>query len=353
MSEEQAQPEKKSFKSRFSLFLKIIFFLSAFLLIIFTVMANMGGSSDVLRESIEQFIGESTGYKTKITKLNKMTFFPDISFDFEGTTVGGGEAVSPQASADRVIIRLSFWDVMGNTGKIKKFEIKNFQAAPGTVFVQPLTFENVQIFDKDGEQGKAMLNGQGKIGDQKIEIAAQMQILGKGSSKKYSFGDPRIFNLSIGDIQIATELHNNEDEGVRFDKLSAKKNDKEIFSGYIDFSSQEKGIIDISGILRVGEKTDLSPDLRLDVKQGRKLTGSIKSASFHVEDFNAASGYTEFMKVIDLLYDTHQTTSPEITLDIDNVYSGETIVGSFHGTAPIKNMRLDTDALVQMAQKKP
>src|SRR5262249_31243184 len=144
----------KKEKRWISLGLKTIFFAVAFFLIIFTVMANMGGSSDTLRESIEQFISESTGYKARVGHLSAMTFFPDISFNFENMELYGESSAEPAVYTGSVKVALDFWDVMMNTGKIKTFNIRKFRALPGVIFESAFALDELAITDK--EEGRAV-----------------------------------------------------------------------------------------------------------------------------------------------------------------------------------------------------
>ena len=83
IAEVETTPKKK--RNWFYLLLKITFGFSAVLLIVLTVMANVGGNSETLRQSIEQFITENTSYNASVGQLNAMKFFPDIILDFEKT----------------------------------------------------------------------------------------------------------------------------------------------------------------------------------------------------------------------------------------------------------------------------
>ena len=46
---------------------KVLFFVLAGLILIFAVLANLGGSSDTLKKSIEEFVTENTGYDAMLS----------------------------------------------------------------------------------------------------------------------------------------------------------------------------------------------------------------------------------------------------------------------------------------------
>ena len=129
--------KKKKEKSGngFARFCKFLFFVIAFFLVILTILANMGGSNDMLRESVESFVSDTFGKRpASIGVLHKMTFFPSVGVHARNVKVlskpeeDGGY---PVVSIGNVEVFMGFWSVATSQPKFKEMVIEDVSVIKG------------------------------------------------------------------------------------------------------------------------------------------------------------------------------------------------------------------------------
>jgi hypothetical protein len=323
--------------------LKVLFCVAATLLIIFTVMANIGGTSPTLKKSIEEFIEDGTGYRAEIGTLHNMSFFPDIAFDFESTELYRTGQIDAVAYAGRVQVAFSFWDVMASTGKIKKLNIEHFITMPDILLKTQLTVDSLKIVD-NGEEPR--LVGSGTIGDQDFTISSGMKAKGIGQGKKYTFGSERDFFVTLGNLTLAGKMKGADNNGIILENLDLKTKDKPVLSGNVELERGEMRV-NVTGNFKMHDHgSDLAPNIGLFIRQRGgvyKTEGEIKSESFHVEDFMKASAYGQAMSTIESAFGVQDV--PEtvmIKLKAANIYRDSVPKGAYDAPLPLKGWRVDT-----------
>lgn len=276
-------------KNRIQTFLKIIFFVSAFFLVIFTVLANMGGKSDALKQMVEQFIAESSGYDAKIETLNGVTFFPSLSCDFENLDLYKRSLPGiPAAHVDRLRISLGFWDVLASNGKIKLLDAHGIKAMPGVLLDKAIRIDAAAIAD-DGPN--AAFEGKGSIGDAPLDFSMSMKVFGEGRKKKYRFGLERDFSLALGGVKIAAALKNAQDPYLTVENLIITLNEQNAMTGTLAVSRRTDLEIRVRGEIQLPENgTALKPDLVYNIEK-HKISGALAAEKFNAADFQDGSRF--------------------------------------------------------------
>ncbi len=137
MSEENAPqvPEYKGWESVVLRILKWLAIIGVILFILATALSRLGGNSPVLRESIEEFLTDTTPYTARIGTLNSMRFFPNIAIDITDVQLRGGDdgmgETMIRIGAARLV--MPFFDALFRPGHFKDIHIENLMAKPGSI----------------------------------------------------------------------------------------------------------------------------------------------------------------------------------------------------------------------------
>lgn len=268
---------------------KISFFFIAFVLVVITVLGNMGGKSDFHRESLEQFASENVGLYARIGNLISMTYFPSISFDFEDMKFyASPEEDVALASIDKAQASFGFWDVLTKSGKVKIMNVQGVNITSGTLFSKPSHIKYFSIMD-DGTS-KAALKAQGTVGSVPVNLSVDMEASGEGSQRKFRFLPRRDVKFDMGDMAITSTMINAVNPYLSFQDINIFLSGNKNFSGSLDVSKRREHEMVITGSIKAEESGSLLiPDLIYDSKT-RVMTGTISSDNFIPADF--ASGGT-------------------------------------------------------------
>ncbi len=270
-------------------FLKLVFFAGAFLLIILTVLANMGGKSDALKASIEQYAAEATGLNASVKTLNNLNFFPSIAFDFEGLELRRANENVPVVTVEKLRASLGFWDVMLSNGKMRSFETTGVKIMPGMFLDKTMEFDSIGIV-QDSEHSNIM-EGRGNIGGKPVTVAMGMAASGEGRGRKYKFAADRALKLSLGDLYAETRMINTVDAFLKIEDIKISINQSPVITGRLDILRRKEGEIKITGEVTMHDhKTILKPDFILNVP-GMNVSGAVASDNFNARDFAAGSGF--------------------------------------------------------------
>lgn len=341
--------EKRSAGKWVGRIFKILFCVTAVLLIIFTVMANIGGASDPLKRSIEGYVSESTGMNARVGKLNNMSFFPDVAFDFEETEISPRGRMDAVMAIGKVQVAFGFWDVMFGTGKVKVINIENFRALPGYLIESDVRIDKISIVE---ETEGAHMQSTGEIGGKAFTVRSNMEASGLGRGRKYSFGNERTINISIGDSIAVAMMKGGKGSNIILEDIDIKSGDKKVMSGKIDLA-RGGGKIFITGTLRMEPNgSDIMPEigfyLRPHVDGTHGLEGVLKSDRFDTADFISGSPYDGLMKTVEGAFGVRDITRTfPVSLDIRSLYKDGSEAGSFSGHLPLKGWRIDTAALAK------
>lgn len=197
---------------------KILIFIAIFLFIVFTVMANLGGSSQTLKASIEEYISDVSGYRAQIGTLKRVSFFPMISFDFEDLELSSARQGSV-AEVQAVSLYMDFFDVMFSTGKFRRIRIEGFEARAGLLLAPPIRVKKLYIDAQEFEE--PFLRLEGNIGDKPVEASMKLERYGSAPGRaEYRLpAKGRKTTLRIGNAYAETMLNQRYGEFILEDLL--------------------------------------------------------------------------------------------------------------------------------------
>lgn len=289
------EPKQKKAKTPyewFMLFLRITFFISAFILVVITVLANMGGSSETWKEGVRSFISEISGGRTvKLDKLNNLTFFPTVSVDVQGAKIYADEdAEIPLISVGNFRLAMPFWNVATRSPLITDFYIQDVSTIKG-VFM-PAEFEIDKLFiDHDQESEKAVLRVNGKIGLQAWSIQAGLDVQKTLSGKNTYIISPKSpFRFNFADIHIKGVYDHASSRRMKIENIELTSG-QQLMSGDITLSSLGDKLIKFTAEFNIGNnRSVIATDLVIDIsrKQGAlfHISGDINSKKLDIEDIS-------------------------------------------------------------------
>ncbi|MGH1377433.1 MAG: hypothetical protein ACRBB3_01300 [Alphaproteobacteria bacterium] len=287
MTEESHLLDKKE-KNWLSRILKLTFFICAFILVGITVLSNMGGSNDSLKESVERFASNVFGgRKTSVSKLVYMGFFPRIGFDAEGinvmSTPEDGHII---AHIGKIQAFMPFWNVVTQTPEITSFYLEDFTTVKGALASKELHIEKMFI-DHDLGTQTAKLRGNGKIGVHHWSFAADMEIFGKKGNYTFSFEKSFPLVFDIADIHFEGKIVKHDSSYYKLEDFKLSSGDNAL-EGNIIFSLIGEELLKVKGDVAVsGGKSIVSPDVIFDYSNSpAKISGKVMSDHIVYSDLN-------------------------------------------------------------------
>lgn len=285
MTDESYLLDKKE-KSWFSRLLKVIFVICAFILIGMTVLSNMGGSNDDLKNSVERFVGDLFGGKKVVVgKLVYMSFFPRLGFDAESVNVlskrENGHII---AHIGKVQAFMTFWNVVTQRPKITNFYVEDLTIIKGVIGAKEFHIEKIFI-DHDVETETAKIRGNGTIGVHPWSFVVDIEILGKKGSYNYMFQHVVPVVFDIADIHFEGSLLKHEDNYYKLENFKLSSGDKAL-QGNIILSALGKKLLKLKGNIKTsGDHSSISPDVIFDYAQSpAKISGNISSDNLVYSD---------------------------------------------------------------------
>ncbi len=171
------------------------------------VLAMLGGNNDTLKGALEDFISKSTNTKVSVQTLNRIEFYPDLAFDFEGLQgLAGKDGDIEVFSVGSVHLAMSFWDMTFSTGKLKDIDIRNVYMAPGLWGKQIVSLEHIGI-EASADSQQAALKAQGLVGDKVFGFEAPMTQTGEAEDIRYKFSDQKYVDFTLGDAKARLAFH--------------------------------------------------------------------------------------------------------------------------------------------------
>lgn len=273
-------------------FTKLFFFFLIIGVVGIMVLSSLGGNSDVLKGSIEDYLSQRFQGRAQIDEFHQMTFYPYLAVDMEGVNVFEGDSETrTRFSAKKVVLGMGFWDLALGNGKLKTMNIQGMKAAPGTIIAQGLTVDNAAIID-EGDQ--AYIRSSGKIGATPYNFETHVETHGKGKRKKYSFGDVRPFDANLGDIKLKGRI-----EDMDVDMMSLKDfsigEEASVLAGSIDIFYGGDNRFKVKGDVAYGEGSTANVDILVENFTKMKVSGTLDFSEMLLKD---ALNYSQ---VIDLL----------------------------------------------------
>ena len=292
MTEESYLLDEKG-KNWLSRLLKIIFFACAFILIGMTILSNMGGSNDSLKESVERFVSSVFGgKKTSVDKLIYMGFFPKIGFDAQGINVlSTPEKGHIIAHVGKVQAFMPFWNVVTRTPRITKFYIENLTTIRGALVSKELHIEKIFI-DHDLGANTAKLRGNGKIGVHQWSFVADMGVFGKKGGYTYSFQRSFPLVFDVADIHLDGTIVRNDSSYYKLENFKLSSGD-DMLEGNLVLSAIGEELLKLKGdVVISGGQSIISSDVIFDYTSSpAKISGKVSSDNLiysNIEDESSA-----------------------------------------------------------------
>ena len=312
MSEEESPLLQKE-KTWFQKLAKLTSILSALFLISITVLANMGGSSDMLRESVERFTSDMFGGRpAKVGTLERMSFFPKVGVSAKDirvlSKVDGGY---PVISIGKIQIFMGFWDVAWGNPQFSHFYLENAEAIKGAFFPNEFYIERAYV-DHDIGNGTAALRANGKIGPYPWSFNAGIEVRGKKRKYKYKLGDSVPFSMVLDNTTFSGILEKHESEYFKIrDAVLTSGNDTLI--GGATLSSVGTQLMKLKWNMATKEQTTrFSSEVLIEAaRYPMKISGALDFGSVTLEDFTSNGTVGRLLNEIQVImgYETGVTFS--------------------------------------------
>ncbi|MCC6598566.1 MAG: AsmA family protein [Alphaproteobacteria bacterium] len=325
--EETAEPEDESLapekprKKRFGWLIPLVLYSSFFLFILFTVLANLGGSSDVLKESIEQYLSENTNYTAHVGKLNAMHFFPEIAVDLENLELRDVKTGDVAIYIGKAQISIGFFDVTFKRQRFRSFSIQDMRAAAGSLLGKPLSFEYIGL--RKEEEG-AFLAAEGNLDGRPLSLKIAFNPQELADRGVYTPMADMQMILTLGEIVLEGVLKRDPKNDITLDGFKLRSGDQEVLTGTLALTRLGGDKISLKGRMDVlPHKTVLHPDLVLDLGHAPPLVqGQVKAGLFNTSDFLPAA---PAIQIGDFLLRTLGPFDPalDIDLNLENFTVGE------------------------------
>ena len=315
-------PAEKKEKSRVARLLRIIFVVAAFILVGITVLANMGGSNDSLKESVETFMSNLfRGRPVQVGTLVHMGFFPKTGFDAQDIRIFSGPAQKHEiARMDKIHMFMGFWNVAFRRPRIAHFYLEGFDAVRGALWPEKFSIEKIFI-DHDIEAKRAVLRGNGKIGlhpwSFAVDLAVHegMDFFGTGRKYNYVLARALPFVLDIADIHFAGRFVNTRAGYYKIEDFTLSRGE-ESFGGTLVLSLVGESILKIKGDIEDKDDANWSVDVLLDYAQHPvKISGDITGDTVVVDRPYTPPSLPARIRDI-FGYDTHYNFTERYDVDI-------------------------------------
>ncbi len=324
----------------FGRILKFIFIIIAFFLVIITVLANMGGSNDMLTEGVGETISRAFGGRpVTMRRLVHMGFFPSVSIDVEDVLIfDKPEDSFPIMRLDKFQAAMPFFNVATSTPRLTTLYLEGFETIRG-VFL-PATVRVDRIFiDHDVDEGIAKLRGNGKVGVHSWDFSVGLEITGSRGKYQYMLLDDADLIFNIADIHFSGVFSRRGASYYKFRDFKLEYADKKV-SGDLVLSSLGQNLLKVKSNIKIqNDGTNFQTDLIIKFMPDRSadISGEVISDKLLFDDFigdnsiftilsrlREIAGYSEVdseepKTIVDVLFGKNII---DIEFDLDNVDVG-------------------------------
>jgi|GEM_PF-6685918 len=270
------------------------FFIVLLIGVTLTVLTNIGGNSDVLKASLENYIANALQGQATIETLNDVQYFPKVIVDFENASLMRPNIKDPVFKVGRLQIATDFWNISLGNAELDVLNAKNIYAQSGVFTKKELFLKRLGIVDEKIDD-PAFLFLDGKYGGRPFEGRIGMDRLGKGSPYKYKLAQSMDITLDSKALSINGNLSRKSERKMQIKNLEVRISEKSTLtkslSGDILFqlsSSQEN--LYLEGDLLLGKNTVLYPDLKITLNtKPNIITGRIIAKNLDINDLSALS----------------------------------------------------------------
>lgn len=259
--------------------LKFTFFVIAFFAVMVTILFNMGGSSDMLKQSLEKLVSDGlAGRPTRVIKLNRVSFFPSVGADFEKLEVKETMASDDlTVSVEKARFFVTFWSLIVRRLGVKSLYLEDVHIRKGLLGRNALKIEKLFIDHDKGTQ-KAVLRGNGMLEEYPWTASMDLEVSGTVGGYTYHIARNRNLKLELGDLRVNALLNEQISDYMKVGNFSVGM-PEDILKGDLSASLLEGQILKIAGRLTSGDTGSiLTPDILVDFSGDTiKATGKITS----------------------------------------------------------------------------
>ncbi|MBI1300842.1 MAG: hypothetical protein GC137_04195 [Alphaproteobacteria bacterium] len=271
------------------LILKVTFWISAFILVGITILANMGGNSDELKQTAQGFVSQIfSGRPAKIGTLNHMGFFPNVGFNADDIRVfTDNQNDFAIVHAKKVNVFMKFWDVVFQNPQFSHFYVEELHAIRGALGVEEVFIDKIFI-DHDIESQNAVLRGSGTVGDYNWDFSFGLLISGAASSYKYGIPETVPVEINLAELSFTTTLINHKNGFYKLENFLLSSPEHNI-GGNITLSSLGQKLVKAKGeILLSNKRTDVEHDLIFDYgREIPKVSGDLRFRALDMQDIES------------------------------------------------------------------
>ena len=221
--------------------LKISLVLVVLVVIALIILSNIGGNGDGYKNAVEGFLSDFTGLDARVETLNGMTFYPNISFEFENATFHENpETEIALAQLKKARVSVGFWDMTFQNGKFKDVYIEGLDVKEGLLTKDTLNVDLVDL--QPGPEDSAALMATGTLGDEPFDAVVNLKVEGRAPSQSYYFTTTRPFAVLLGDA-ILTGIFKDEDDALRVEYINLTYRDRDVFKGGMEIDERARGVL--------------------------------------------------------------------------------------------------------------
>ncbi len=349
MSKEKTK-EKKKF-SWLKLTVKIVLVIGALFALSLVMLSKLGGNSEKLKQMVEDFASDASGYDVTLGQLENLTFFPTIGVQFDQMQFANKSNQTTIAAIDKLSIKMSFWSAVFSTGKIKDLNISGLSVKPGVVTQEALKITRLGIedpaHDDESVNVPAQLLLNGMLGDKAFAASSTIAASGVGQTREYDMGKERKITASLGDLSLSALMKNTSFARIDLSEINLKKAKETLLSGDMNVELGTNTRV-IKGTLSIGKGSIIKPDVSI---ANTAIKGTIQSPKMNVEDMGALAGALAALGDIapkKKNADTGKISLPEqnvdLTLKLDDIYLGGEEMGAQIIPIRIKDKALSISA---------
>lgn len=355
-----AVPKKK--KSTLWGIIKWSFILLFFAFVLFTILANIGGNSIVIKDALEELFSEQSGYDVRIETLNEMTFFPYVSVDVQdikfyrklpsnpdvsNKTVQDTPKLPPVGEAlmsiEKLQAAIAFFDLVLGRSHIRHFDLVGLKSEKGTFLDQAVIIDTAQTREKTDQDKalkiteKAMFEIKGQIGETPLLAYVGLGLSGSDIRPIYNVEDQRDVEVSLGKATFIGRLKNKRLGGLRLTNGQLSYDGDPVFNGDFDIGYGEENANIRADITLASGLTSLSPDITFSKKDGHDaVTGNINVPKLNTDDIAPLMVVIDSIKSILKSHEKSASSNPfglkeqdiDVKIDIQSLHIGQLDVGS-------------------------
>ena len=299
---------QRAFKRLFFTIIIVGFFL-------ITALSLVGGSSEPLKQGMEQYFSEVANLRARIGTLEKVTFYPNIALHVKDVVfhpLQGPLEDNPEnapITLKELQISMPFWRYLLGMRYIETLSVTDLVTKHSNLLPAPLSIDFVKIQDKqetDKKPAQAQVSMKGQYNGKPLHVSLGLDKKDiRNNRKLYRKSKDSVLLADIGDIKFSTNINQPHGSKTVLNNTVLSAGDQKV-----------SGRIKISG----ASKVKLSSDLSFG-SSSVKIRGTYKDSlwkgrsdflSGNIEDFSAFYGFVQTLQ--DTLFPAEHEVEDTISL---------------------------------------